>query len=1006
MEVVLLWGRPTFRGTFADKHTNVASMSLISGRFLWRCFSCLTLLTVTATVTMAQPNPARPREFVPGALERLENLPAGRFRTQLDRLPPLARQRAHEWLRGFHFTELDLETLHADDEGAIFYADVFSTEAVPEETEPPDVSAAAVPVSPFPSSLVFHSRPSAPNVLYLNFAGEQVTGTAWNSSLGRTNIPAQPFSSDSDFSTFSDSEQAAIKRIWQRVAEDFAPFNIDVTTERPATFTSRTAHALITRSTDANGDPNPSSSAGGVAYVNVFGGSSFANYRPAWVYNNNLGNSEANIAEATSHEIGHNLGLSHDGKTDGSAYYGGHGSGDISWGPLMGTGYGRNVSQWCKGEYYLANNTQDDLTVIAGKISYRTDDHGDTRASATPLVLTGGTNVVSTTPENDPTNANPVNKGVLELNTDVDVFSFVTGNGAMSLTVNPWIMPSGTRGGNLDVLLELYSEAGALLLTNNVSSRTYASIQTNLTEGLYFLYVRNTGVGDPFSSTPSGYTSYASLGQYFISGYVRASGYVAPPQAELQITDINQTGTGSKQFSVSYTSMLAIDVSTLDGNDIRVTGPNGYDRSAQWVSVDIPTDGTPRVATYAVNPPSGSEWTHHDAGVYTVWLRTNQVSDTQGRWVSAQALGQFQVNVPMVVFRDRLDANAGWTLQPQWQFGTSAYSGSGPTSGFTGTNIIGYNLSGNYANNLATVYATSPVIDCSQANSLTLRFQRWLRLRNNDSALIQVSTNNTDWLTVWSTTQSVQDSAWQLVEYALPNGVAGSPTVRLRWGLGSNGSQSDIGWNMDDVEIVGQPGAPLPQFTLAATANNPAWGAVNPALGNYSLGDTVQVTASPALYFRFAQWSGDASGTNNPLTVVLNSNVTLQAVFEEILTTNHPTPLWWLAAHGYRQNFETAVLNIGSNGFALWQSSIAGLNPNDPTSQLKLSVTSGDGESVILNWNAVTGRLYTVWFSTNGLESFTPINGAADLPASITGITNGPINATPATFYRLEVRKP
>src|SRR6185295_11944565 len=102
--------------------------------------------------------------------------------------------------------------------------------------------------------------------------------------------------------------------------------------------------------------------------------------------------------------IGHNLGLSHDGRTDGAQYYGGHGSGETSWGPIMGTGYNRNVSQWSKGEYYLANNTQDDLAIISAKISYRTDDHGDTLGSATALVITGGTNVVSTTPETDPTN--------------------------------------------------------------------------------------------------------------------------------------------------------------------------------------------------------------------------------------------------------------------------------------------------------------------------------------------------------------------------------------------------------------------------------------------------------------------------------------------------------------------------------------------------------------------------------------------------------------------------
>jgi hypothetical protein len=254
-----------------------------------------------------------------------------------------------------------------------------------------------------------------------------------------------------------------IKRVWQRMAEDYAPFNIDVTTERPATFNSRTAVALITRKTDANGDPNPYNTAGGVAYVNVFGTTSYAKYRPAWIYHDNLSHNESYIAEAASHEIGHNLGLSHDGKTDGSEYYGGHGSGDISWGPFMGTGYNRNVSHWCKGEYYLANNTQDDLATIAGKISYRSDDHGNTAGTATALVLRRHQYRLHH-PRKRSHQRQPANKGVLERNTDLDVFSFVTGNGPVRLAVNPWIMPSGTRGGNVDILLELYNEAGTRLL--------------------------------------------------------------------------------------------------------------------------------------------------------------------------------------------------------------------------------------------------------------------------------------------------------------------------------------------------------------------------------------------------------------------------------------------------------------------------------------------------------------------------------------------------------------
>jgi len=1103
-----------------------ATLAQTDVKFLLSTFAkfVLSLLLIHVGTTMG----AEPREFPVGRLQRLDELPPGRFRANLEKLPVPAQERARVWLRSFHFTEHDLSSLHADTEGGIYYVCHFPPIAAADtETQPPVIAEAAVPISPFPTNLIFHSRPGAPNVLYINFCGETVSNTAWNTSLGRASIPALPFSTDSDYTTFSDAEQLAIKRIWQRMAEDYAPFNIDVTTERPATFTTRTAMALITRNTDANGDPNPSSTAGGVAYVNVFGTVSYATYRPAWIYHNNLSNNEGYIAEAASHEIGHNMGLSHDGKTDGTEYYSGHGTGDISWGPIMGTGYNRNVTQWCKGDYYLANNTQDDLATVAAKISYRTDDHGDTPATATALILSGLTNIVSTTPETDPANTNTANKGVLERNTDVDVFSFITGTGPVSLSVNPWISPANTRGGNLDILLELYDETGSLLLTNNPPTTTTASIQTNLTAGRYFLYVRNSGAGDPFSSTPTGYTAYGSIGQYFISGYVTdPSGVVIPPLAELTVANLTQPGQTNHTFTVTYSDNMGINVSTIDSNDILVTGPNNYAQLAQLLSVDINTNGTPRTATYSIRPPSGSVWLPADNGTYSVFIQSNQVADVEGACVAPCQLGQFQVIVPVPIYSANMDTDPGWTLEPEWQYGVPAYTTNGPTSGYTGTKIIGYNLSGNYTNNLTPKYATTPPINCSACSTLTLRFKRWLRTKNNDTASIEVSTDGTTWSNVWSTSKAVSDTSWQAVQYALPSGVAGQTAVRLRWGQASNASLNDIGWNIDDVELLGDsaldtapplpllsagnitiggspsysftvtytdttavrlsslgsndlvvtgpngysntaefvgadlptdgspitatysipaPGGswdsadngtytvtllegavedtlnnaipqtvlgtftvaiPPPSVSLVARANNPLWGSVSPTGGTYTVGTTTTVVATPATYFRFQQWSGDLISTNNPLTIVMTTNVTVTALFAEVMTTNYPTPYWWLAENGITNDFESAVTNLGANGRAFWQSYIAGLNPNDPNSQLRL-----DGQfepsagGFVLQWTPVTGRVYTIHVSTNLLHGFSPLPDAINLPDTVRSFTNTVGDAL-QRFYRLEVQKP
>jgi hypothetical protein len=1207
-------------------------------RASWRTVLGISLWTHSGQFTQAQPPP---RDFPVGYPAQLEDLPDGiGLPMQLDRLPPAARERALRWLQSFHFTETDLPALRTDGNGGIFYCCVWGTDPVAEAAESQPVGAAAVPVDPFPAGLKFHSRPGAPNVLFINFSGELVTNTEWNEAVGRSEIPAVAFSTDSDLSTFSDSEQAAIKRIWQRIAEDYAPFDIDVTTERPGTWDNRTAHMLITRTTDANGDANPYSTSGGVAYVNVFGSRSYATYRPAWVYHNNLGNSESYMAEAASHEIGHNMGLSHDGKTDGTEYYGGHGSGDISWAPLMGTGYNRNVSQWSKGEYYLANNTQDDLATIAGKTSYRGDDCGDTPGSATPLVLTDGTNIVSTTPENDPANMNGANKGVLERNSDVDVFSFVTGTGPVSLSVTPWVMPSGTRGGNVDLLIALLNESGSVLATNNPTTQTTALIELDLSEGRYFLQVRGSGAGDPFASPPTGYTAYGSVGQYFINGrVVEAVNFVAPPVAELTVTDLLESGQGAKQFTVTYTDDVAIDVSSIDGNDIQVLGPNDYAQLAGFVSLDAAGDGTPRTATYEVLPPDGGAWSPAHNGTYAVTMRAEQVADTEAAWVAAGELGRFQVAVPVAMYAATMDADPGWSLEPDWEYGIPSYGAAGPEGGYTGSRIIAYNLNGNYPDRLGMRFATTPPIDCSGTGSVTLRFQRWLRTRVQDTATIQATVNGTSWVTLWSNASGVSDDGWRAVQYVLPAEMAGSATVQLRWGLSSNPAQNDIGWNLDDVELLGdgaldtQPpestlsvvnlttegapshpcgvtytddtavrlasldstdlavtgpnsysnlaefvGADLPTdgspitgsysipapggtwdagdngtytitlresavedtlnnavaeavlgtfevaistldpgllavsptggldsagaaggpfspdwivyvlsnegqsalnwtaeapeswltlsasggsldpaassdltvslnalaadldpgsytgtvsilnattgagsttrtisltvgppdtYTLTATVNEAAWGTISPGNGNYAAGTTVELLATPATYFAFDRWEGDVAGTDNPLSVLMDTNVTISAWFAELVTTNYPTPHWWLASYGYTNNFENAVTTVGANGMALWESYQAGLDPTDPNSRLLLRGHLDDAAAnLILEWNPSTGRVYTLLFSTNITDTPAPVPNAVDMPSDTHSFTNQLENAQPRQFYGLGVRKP
>ncbi|MFO1528231.1 MAG: zinc-dependent metalloprotease family protein [Kiritimatiellia bacterium] len=760
-------------------------------------------------------------------------LPAGRLRREIEALPAENQGEAGRALRSFSFPEHDCNALHCGKGGGLYYACEFQAVNAAGDVAvaaAPVTAAAAVPVSPFPAALQFESKPGSANVLFLDFDGHVITGTDWNITLARDPFTALAFSTDADYTTYSDAEQAAIKRIWQRVAEDYAPFDINVTTKLPATFNTRTIRCLVTGSADSTGLAMPSSTAGGVAYVSVFATSSMAYYSPAFVYHNNLSNVESYIAEACSHECGHNLGLSHDG-TSTLAYYGGHGSGDTSWGPIMGTGYGRSVSQWCKGEYLDANNTQDDLAIISGKITYRADDCGGTQATASYLTVGSDGSVAVTTPETDPANATPANKGRLERNTDVDMWAFTTGAGTITLNIKPWVSPVTPKGGNIDVRARLLDSTGAVVADVNNAALTDATITATVPAGMFYLEITNVAVGTPQASPPTGYTVYGGVGQYFISGtLLPAGGVVIPPQASGTFTGITTTGVGNKTLQVTYTDNVAINTSTLGAGDIRVTGPLGYSQTGTFVSVDNAANGTPRIATYSVPPPSGTTWTDAHNGVYTVEVLAGAVADVESAFVAPVILGTFTVNVPRRLYFAGMDTNPGWTLDTGWQYGAAVgTTGGDPAAGYTGANVTGFVIGGNYTSNLAVKYATAPPVDCSGATSVTLQFRRWLGLRSSDTASVQVSVNGTTWTDVWRTTSTVTDTSWQLLQYDLSAVAAGQSAVRVRWGLATNNRNNSYGWSLDDVEVLGN-GAPVdtqaPTAALSALAVTTAGGPV------------------------------------------------------------------------------------------------------------------------------------------------------------------------------------
>ncbi|HMR69756.1 MAG TPA: hypothetical protein PKA84_05925, partial [Rubrivivax sp.] len=300
----------------------------------------LRLVAAAAIAALALPALAQPAPRAKPPFPRVELLQArseGARAIELlgDRLPAVAAWygRTPDQFRALLLLD---RRLKLDRQGRLFVQEELDEPLAADATAQGSEAVLAGTLAPLEQTFALHSRPGAKRTIYLNFQGAQLSGTAWNGSGGT--LTALPFDLDGVPYSFSTTELQRIQLIWQRVAEDYASMDVDVTTEAPpADAITRSGSsddrfgtvALITKRAGIY-----DCSCGGVAYVGAFDSTSDY-YKPALVFYDALGSGhEKYVAEAISHEVGHNGGLLHDGYS-GGAYYGGHGSGATGWAPIM-----------------------------------------------------------------------------------------------------------------------------------------------------------------------------------------------------------------------------------------------------------------------------------------------------------------------------------------------------------------------------------------------------------------------------------------------------------------------------------------------------------------------------------------------------------------------------------------------------------------------------------------------------------------------------------------------
>lgn len=358
------------------------------------------------------------------------------------------------------------------------------------------------------------SHPSAVATIFLDFDGHYVSSSVWNGGMPIACAPA----------ILTDAQQL---EIFNRVSEDYRPFNINITTDSlkflSAPLTQR-IRVIVT----------PSSSwrpgVGGIAYIGSF---TWGDDTPAFVFTDRLANSPKYIAECCTHESGHTLGLAHQSSYDNACnlvetYNTGTGSGETGWAPVMGNSYYKNMTGWNDGPTpYGCASVQDNLTTITSLngFSYRADDY--TEAMDASAYSLGG-------------NAFSVD-GIISTNTDKDAFRFTaTRTVTLHVDAKPFsVAPNTNIGANLDMKITLYDSLGNILRVYDPAATMSVSIDTTLQSGVYFLIVDGTGNQNT--------DNYGSLGSYKVTGFLNS----------LPIHDVSLNGRLEKQLHRLTWSIIA-----------------------------------------------------------------------------------------------------------------------------------------------------------------------------------------------------------------------------------------------------------------------------------------------------------------------------------------------------------------------------------------------------------------------------------------------------------------
>ncbi len=188
---------------------------------------------------------------------------------------------------------------------------------------------------------------------------------------------------------------------------------------------------------------------------------------------------------------------------------------------------------------------------------------------------------------------------------------------------------------------------------------------------------------------------------------------------------------------------------------------------------------------------------------------------------------------PVTFFFDDFETNGGWSTSGGGEWQWEAPQGLGgqqsvpqqtpkpdPTSAYQGSRVLGNDLTGvgqfggNYENNVVT-FATSPVIDASDAVGVSLTLQTWLNTEASDRAYLEVSNDGVNWTSLFDDSSGWTEQVWTERNHDISAIADRQPHVQVRIGLQSDAGLVQGGWNVDAMELTGVTRQSCQPFTAA-----------------------------------------------------------------------------------------------------------------------------------------------------------------------------------------------